>query len=622
MRLYALFFTCLFALSSVVQANDIQAIKAAEKRNFSKPPSSALGKDLVDWYRLQLSDNIRFRDASRFINAHPKWPDLNDIQEQAEEAITPSIPSGEIITFFNTHTPITGRGMIHYLGALVSTGKTSQALPILKNWWVEAVLAPHEQKEIIQKYGQYLGSQDHERRLRHIIHGKHYTASRDLAKILGRGYPQLVEAKIALIEGKKNVNLLVSKVPNNLKNNEALQLARIQWRRKNNQDTGAIDLLRRAPTHNRLSNHKAWWKERHIMARRLIEQKKWGSAYQLVRDHRQKDGFPMAQAEFLAGWIALRKIGKAWEAFEHFERLFNNVKSPISRARGAYWAGLASESLGHSEIATQWFQVAARYQTTYYGQMAAARINLPLGLINPSPINVTPDARKQFKSHKLISAALLLHRAKQRHNAKKFFYAYADQTTSGLGYSLVTELASSLGMDDVAVKIAKKAERKNYVLPQYLFPVLKQATAKGYSLHPAFIHGIIRQESAFDQYAQSHAGALGLMQLMPPTARETAGKIGLPYSKSRLKTDPIYNMKLGSAYLKQMLDRWNGNRTLAIASYNAGPGRVGGWLKEFGDPRDKNIDEADWIETIPVYETRNYVQRVTEALNVYARVIK
>jgi soluble lytic murein transglycosylase len=159
-------------------------------------------------------------------------------------------------------------------------------------------------------------------------------------------------------------------------------------------------------------------------------------------------------------------------------------------------------------------------------------------------------------------------------------------------------------------------------MPQYLFPVLKDATTGRFAVHPAFIHGIIRQESAFDQYAQSHAGALGLMQLMPPTAREVAGKVGQSYSKSRLTSDPKFNMTLGAFYIDEMLNRWDGNRTLAIASYNAGPGRVNSFLKIIGDPRDAGVDEVDWIETIPIYETRNYVQRVTEAVNVYARLLK
>lgn len=616
-------FMLVLLIPSLVIADDIAAIKAAAaNKSVTGQSASPLARNLIQWYRLKNTDTIRFHDAETFLRLHPAWPDTTIIRKKAELAITPSLPSAEIVRFFQSNPPVSGRGMIHYLNALMATGKTSHALSILKNWWPDAVLAPNEQTEILQKFGKYLGSQDHERRLRHIIHDKHYTASRELGRLLGNGYPQLVEAKIALIEGKSNVSQLIAAVPANLRNNEALMLTRLQWRRKNNEDAGAIELLRNAPASNRLSNHEYWWRERHIIARRLIEQNKWASAYALVRDHRQKDGFSYAQAEFLAGWIALRKIGKPWQAFEHFERLFNAVESPISRSRGAYWAGLASESLNHPEIATQWFQVAARYQTTYYGQMAAGRINLPLGLVNPTPVSVTTEARQSFKSEPLISAALLLHRAGQRNDAKKFLHAYADQAKSGLSFTLATELANSLGMNDAAIKIAKQAERNGYVLPQYLFPVLKEAQQKRYALHPAFIHGIIRQESAFDQYAESHAGAQGLMQLMPATAKETAKKAGLGYYPARLKNDPVYNMTLGSLYLQQMLEQWDGNRTLAIASYNAGPGRVRQWVKEFGDPRNPEIDEVDWIETIPIYETRNYVQRVTEALNVYARLMQ
>lgn len=615
-----IFVISLFPLAT--KANDASAVRAAANKNYTIKTSSATGYALKKWYKLRQSDQISFREGVDFIKKHSNYPDLKTIKTKIEESISPSIPSNELIRWFNENPPVTATGMKHYLNALLSVGNTAIAMQTLKNWWPNAVIAPNDQDIMINAFGKYLGSQDHERRLRSIIHDKHYTASRRLAKQLGGGYPQLVEAKIALIEDKPNVNALIANVPPSLRNNEALMLARVQWRRKNNQDDGAIDILRKAPAYNRLSNPSAWWNERHIIARRLMEQKKWGSAYKLVSDHRQKEGFSFAQAEFVAGWIALQKIGKPWEAFQHFERLFNSVKSPISRARGAYWAGLASDALGHPEVSMQWYQVAAKYQTTFYGQMAANRINLPLGLITATPIQVTSQSRAKLRSNSLVSAAMLLKQAGQNHDAKQFLNTLGKKTLSGQEYTILAELAASLGFNDVAVRVAKSAERAGYIMPQYLFPVLPEAKKKGYATHPAFIHGIIRQESAFDQYAQSHAGALGLMQLMPPTAKETASKIGLPYNKSRLTNDPAYNMSLGAAYIAQMLKRYDGNRTLAIASYNAGPGRVSGWLKEFGDPRTPDINEVDWIEGIPVYETRNYVQRVTEALNVYAHMIR
>lgn len=617
-----LLFIFMLTFAIPVVADDISAIKAAADKRYSVTTQTQTGRDIVQWYKLNSSNTVSFREAFEFLKSHQNWPGTKTIQKNAENAISSSNPSGEIINYFNQFPPITADGMAHYLNALIVSGKTAQAIQVLKNWWPKASITPNDQDMIIRLFGQYLGSQDYERRIKTIIHDKHYTASRALADKLGKGYPQLVEAKIALLENKPDVNELVARVPANLMNNEALMLARAQWRRKNDYNEGAIELLNMAPTYNNMSNPDDWWKERHIMARRLMEEGKWGSAYKLVSDHRQENGFPLAQAEFVAGWIALRKVGKPWEAFKHFEKLFNNVESPISRSRGAYWAGLASDTLGHAEIAMQWYRVAAKYQTTYYGQMAARKINLPLALLNETPIQLTSQSRASFRQNSLISAAILLNRAEQNRDAQQFLKAFGDQSKNGMDYSMAAELAKSLGYNNSALAIAKSAERDGFLMPSYLFPVLAEAKSKPYAVPPAFNHGIMRQESAFDQYAQSHAGALGLMQLMPATAKETAGKAGLPYSKSRLTSDPSYNMTLGSLYIKQMLDRYDGNRTLAIAAYNAGPGRVSGWLKEFGDPRNPNIDEVDWIEVIPIYETRNYVQRVTEAVNVYSRLIQ
>lgn len=614
--------TLLIVIALPAHADDVRAVKAAESGRYNVSPSTEVGRDIVRWYKLRRSKDIEFDEARRFIAAHPDWPDLFTIRKNAEAAMTSRIPRQTILQWFSAHDPATADGMDLYLATLINSGKTAQAMKILQDWWPKALLTPDEQANFIARYGQYLGSQDHERRLRHIIHDRHYTASRSLARMLGRGYPDLIEAKIALIEEKPNVNDLIRKVPDHLQNNDALMLARIQWRRKNNNDTGAIALLNKAPAYENMADPSQWWTERHIMARRLMEQEKWGSAYALVSQHRQVAGFPMAQAEFLAGWLALRKIGKPWEGFKHFEKLFNNVESPISRARGAYWAGLASETLGYPDVANQWYQVGAKYQTTFYGQMAAQRINLPFGLLKPTAFQISPEAKQRFNNDPLIRAVKILKQAGQDYDARQFLTAFIESRPSGLEYKLAADFAHNLGYEDAAVRIAKKAERDGYIMPNYLFPVIEEAVNARLPIHPAFSHGIMRQESAFNQFAQSHAGALGLMQLMPATAKETARKAGLPYSKRRLTTDPVYNMTLGSLYIKQMLDMFDGNRTLAMAAYNAGPGRVSQWLKEIGDPRDPDIDEVDWIETIPIYETRNYVQRVTEAVNVYAGMLK
>jgi soluble lytic murein transglycosylase len=619
-----IFVTVLLAISCsvVAQASDINAIKAAASGKYNVPAQTSIGRDIVDWYKYTNEDQIRFRQAYQFLKTNSDWPQSRKIQTNIEKSISNATPTNELLRYFDQFAPVTATGMMHYLNALTATNQKTKATTTFKNWWYNAKLTPNEQVDFLARYGSLLSRQDNERRMNHIIHDKFYTNARALSKKLGNGYPALVEAKIALIEQKTDVNKTLAAVPSKLKNNEALVLARIQWRRKNNEDQGAIELLNNAPTHNQMTQASSWWKERHIMARRLMEEKRWKDVYKLVSNHRQKDGFSFAQAEFVAGWVALRKLNRQWEAFEHFERLFNAVKSPISRARGSYWAGLASETLGHPEIAKQWYRVAANYQTTYYGQIAAQNVGVTPALVVPTPFQETTQKETSFKNAKLVIASKLLLKADDRKSAKLFLYAYTDNNSSNDKYYYAANLAEQLDLNDAALRIAKKAERDNFVMPNHLFPIVKRAMSTKYAVHPAFIHGIIRQESAFDQYAQSHAGALGLMQLMPATAKETAQKAGLSYRKSKLTSDPSFNMTLGAMYIHQMMERWDQNRILAIASYNAGPGRVNGFLKKIGDPRKNGIDSVDWVESIPIYETRNYVQRVTEALNVYARMIK
>jgi len=611
-----------FLCTSFAKADDIAVIKAAAaKKQFAVADAQGtVAQGLVTWYKLRLSDKISFHEAESFIKTHPNWPDLGTIRKKAEESLNASIPSQQVINWFETDKPVTSGGMIHYMNALIAMNQMEHAMHVLKDWWVDAVLTPDGQRIILDHFGKYLGSQDHERRLRRILPDGHYTVSRALADRLGGGYRALVEARIGLIAQKPNVTALIAKVPINLRNDESLMLARLQWRRMNNENAGAMDMLRRAPAHSQMARPADWWRERHIMARRLIEEGKWGSAYALVADHRQKKGLAFAEAEWLAGWIALRKIGKPWKAFVHFERMFNVVETPISRSRSAYWAGLASDALNHPEIAMQWYQVAAKYQTSFYGQLAAQKINLPLGLVAGTPITVDLAARQRFKADQRISAALLLRQAGHSNDAKRFLNSFIDSAKSGLDYMLVAELADSLNMRDIAVRAAKSAERESYVMPRYLFPVMQDMKGARYATDTAMIHAVIRQESTFDQYAISSSGALGLMQLMPATAQETARRNGIHHKKDWLTTNPRHNVTLGALYMAQMLNQFGGNKILAIAAYNAGPGRVNEWIRKFGDPRLPHVDEGDWIETIPVYETRNYVQRVTEALNVYSRI--
>ena len=408
----------------------------------------------------------------------------------------------------------------------------------------------------------------------------------------------------------------IEQVPPYLKKDPGLLYERLKWRRQHNKDYQAMEILHNAPKAEDITNLADWWKERHILIRRMIEKKQYQSAYLLADNHMQKEGLGFAQAQFIAGWLALTYMDKPWRAFEHFEALFYRSKTPISRARGAYWAGVASKALGHEEIATDWFKKAAQHQTVFYGQYALSALPTAFKPEPQTPPVVRIKDRKEFESWDIVRAARLLHAAGMKKESKWFLEVLAQKSRSPAEYKLAAELAEELKYPHSAIKIAKAALKKNVFLTEHAYPTLL-SFMKYSDLEWALVHGVIRQESAFDVDAKSPAGARGLMQLMPATAREVARSLKISHRTSWLTSKASHNIRLGSTYMKQMLERYDGSYPLAIAAYNAGPGRVDRWLKEIGDPREGEIKMIDWIETIPVYETRNYVQRVMEATYVY-----
>lgn len=603
------------------QANDVAALKAAQSGNWgqarAQAPRGSVAGDLVTWmYLMDGSTRASFPEIAAFLSTHPDWPQATKLTRIAETRLPNDLSTAQIINWFARNKPVSADGMRLYMGALLQTQQTAMAMSTLKDWWVNATLSPDEQNLIIGTYGQYLGTQDHVRRIERMMGDKQYTSARALAARVGNGYPQLVEARIALQQGDKGVQGRLNQVPRGLLQDAGLMLSRLQWRRAAGDDAGAIQILHGAPPAGKTTEPATWWKERHIMARRMIEQRNYREAYKLAAAHGlPSGGADYAAAEFLAGWLALRHVNQPYKAFEHFEKMFNGVETPISRARGAYWAGRASEALNNRDIALQWYQVAARYQTTFYGQQAAQRISLPLNLIAGDKPAISPEQQAAFNRQGLVEAARLLHRAGFKSERASFLRALRDKAKTPQDYALLSDLEVSMGQVDQAVKTAKEAERKGVYLIDYLFPTISHTVGKNGD--PALVHALIRQESQFDTDAVSTSGALGLMQLMPATAKETAQKSSLMHNTSMLTANPTHNVQLGTLYINQMLNRFDGSMPLAIASYNAGPGRVNQWLRQFGDPRTGQIDMLDWMETIPVYETRNYVQRVLEGYAVY-----
>jgi len=457
---------------------------------------------------------------------------------------------------------------------------------------------------------------NHVRRMDMLLHRNQYENGQAVADLLGAGYHALAKARIALSRSDSAVQPAINAVPPSLIGDPGLMYERLVWRRKRDLDSGALEILNKAPAASQMYSPKDWWRERHILARRLIEKRQYQKAYHLVSSHRQTNGFPRVQAEWVSGFLALQFLDQPWKAFEHFEALYNNVETPISKARGAYWAGRASEALKHPQIAQEWYRVAAHYPDTYYGQLAAEKTPAIERIVFVrTPEIAIPDEER-------LHAARLFHRAGLKRESRLFLFKKLYEDESRNENLIVAKLASELGHQDIAIKAAQNIRNNEGVFYQeFLYPNISHALKNEHQVEWALIHAIIRQESRFDANAISPAGARGLMQLMPATARETAIRHSVSHRPEWLTSRPAHNITLGSRFLGMLLQRFDNNYAKAAAGYNAGPGRIPRWTENFGNPDQNQIDLVTWVELIPIYETRNYVQRVLEATHVYRQLL-
>jgi soluble lytic murein transglycosylase len=505
---------------------------------------------------------------------------------------------------------------MYLIDALMRKGETARAEELVRRAWVEKNFAAPMERTFYSRYRRMLRTTDHEQRMDRLLWvGRSWEARRLLRRIKS-GYNAVAVARMRLRAFAGGVDWALRRVPEDLMKDPGLAYERLRWRRRKGRDDEAIELLKDLPAV--LPRPALLWHEQGILARRALRDGKAELAYRLASDHRQTEGESFADAEFLAGFIALRHLKKPDVALTHFTRLFDRVNYPVSRARGAYWAGRATRELGDMAVASLWFELGAAHITTFYGQLAA--IELDNGSPVARPIPETPaiaEAEAQaFARRSVVQAAQLMAGSPERDHFKSFVRHLVRLARTPAEHALVSSVAIAAGRADVAVWAAKDSLKDGVHLidtgwPREPLPENRRGLENGIVL------ALMRQESAFNPDAVSWAGARGLMQLMPATARKVARGLGLPFSRERLLSDPAYNMAIGSTYFSQVLEEFSGSYVLALAAYNAGPARAHRWLKDLGDFRRGEIDAVDWIEMIPFDETRDYVQRVIENVQVY-----
>jgi soluble lytic murein transglycosylase len=553
-----------------------------------------------------------FAETAAFIAENPGWPGLRDIVAMAEQKIPANADPATVINWFTAHPPVTLAGFYRYVDTLSANGENDEAVAAIRKRWVDGEFGMDELTAFYARFGNLLTQEDIWARLDRVLWNNDLTGARRLYGIITPDMKMLAEARLALASQAHNADALYEQIPYGWRNDPGLLYERLRWLRHNNRDNEAISILAHAPSD--LKRQDAWWEERQILIHRLIVRHDYNLAFSLAADHGLTDNKTVMQAEFLAGWLALRFLNDPGEARDHFQVLYDNATTAITRARGAYWLGRTLEASGDTNGAAAYYTAAAEFDTTYYGQLAAVRIE-DKPVIEAKPEREPPArVRDEFYSREYIRAVERLSEIGERDRAHVFFKAATEAATDHSDFVLLTELAERLKRPDLAIEGAKAANQKNSPVEATGFPMPEQHVPK--PPEPAFTYALIRQESMFNPGAASGVGAVGLMQLMPHTAQAVARQIGMKFRANKL-AEPDYNLKLGTAFVQSQIAHFDGSYVLALAGYNAGPGRVHEWLMQMGDPRDPAVDPIDWIEMIPLSETRNYVQRILESLQIY-----
>jgi soluble lytic murein transglycosylase len=587
------------------------------------------GAALNDWRRLRQSSNYAFSDYARFLIANPDWPSETTMRRRAERAMRPGEQPATVIAFFATDKPVSGNGYARLADALASSGRMVEAMQAARSAWSSPDLSAEDEQAVWSRYGGSLTAADHDARVDALLFAKRGADTARFMAMTSPGRRAACAARMAMQAKGPNVDALYGAVIGTVTSDAGLMMDRARYLREQGYEQSARQLAARSRSLvYRPADPDRFYEMLLLLTQGAQADRDWQTAYNIARQ--LDDVLPAGSAvsaqsvdvrdkytslAWLAGTVALDRLNNPQGALAMFSRYARAGKSLQVQTKGDYWAGRAALAAGQAVPANSYFQSAGNYPELFYGQLALERlgrtVNAPTQATAYAP---TPAQRAAFNARSLVQAVRITGQQGRAEEQALFVRALAESLTTDADRALAVELAGQVRRPDLPVWVARMARTKGsmfYVRSGY--PTLP-GTVPGNIWSLA--HGIARQESSFDPYARSGVGARGMMQLMPGTAREQAGKMGVGYDSTRLYTDPSYNVMLGSAYFQRMLNSWDGNVPLAVASYNAGAGNVRKWVNAYGDPRG-NVDVLKWIEAIPFSETKAYVQRVVENSVVY-----
>ena len=600
-----------------------QAIDAAQSgdieraRTLQSSLSDPVARKLVLWAMADSApERLSFSELDQARQELRVWPHAAKRQAASEKQLeVQALPPQATIAWFKGQDPITPEGAMALASAYRAGGQTELAQMLIRRFWREKPFEAEPQRQMLARFGDYLTMDDHVRRADMLLYGQQGPAAHDMVAMLPTDQQQAAEARMAFRDGNSHGELIMEQLSPALQDSPGLAFERARYFRHERQPSLALSLLKLLPTDPPSDEAaSAVWVERRALISAALAARDYNAAYEAAAHHGLQPGADFAEAEFYAGWIALTKLNKPDLAETHFARLALVGSSPITQGRAFYWRGRAEEAGGDPIGAQASYAQAAQYNTTFYGQLAAERAGFSDLTIGHDPVPTAAE-RARFEDRDMVRAARMLADAGERDLFKAFSLCLADSLTSATDSALLVDLTRGYGDQDLSMRVARLAAQHGYVLPDRGYPVLAASKVDG-GAEAALVLSIARQESNFDPGARSSPGARGMMQLMPATAQILARRMGEPYSSDRL-FDAEYNVKLGSVYLGGMINNFSGSYVMATASYNAGPNHMADWTAVCGDPRTSSADAVDFIECIPFSETRNYVMRVMETMEVY-----
>jgi soluble lytic murein transglycosylase len=590
--------------------------KPNDASSYADSISDPVARKLAEWIILRSEDNGANVERYRaFLSANPSWPSQTFLRRRLEAAMWDDRRDDSVgWSWFENESPVSAKGRFVLAKAMLARGDRANAERLVREAWRSDPMSEDTENNALDQFGALLTPGDQKARMDTLLYGSETEAALRAARRLGAGYVALAKARIASFKKAPNTRALLEEVPRELHSDPGFIFSKIQLLRREEKFAEAAQLMLSAPKDpNRLYNLDEWWIERRLLARKMIDTEEFRSAYLIARDAAlpSRDIYKTEQ-EFTAGWIALRFLNDPAAATQHFARIGVGSVNPTTLARAGYWQGRAAEAAGRQQEARNAYARAAEQSTSYYGQLARAKLGLPQIELNSQPRG------RGAERLEIVRAAQLLYELDEREMAVPMLADMGEngdpEALTGLG-ELTQRYSDARGM----LLLGKAALNRGLPFDFYAYPVngIPQFTQIGPEVERSIVYAIARQESAFNPSVVSPAQAYGLMQVTPDAARYVCKRHGATYDLSRLKNDSSYNATLGAAELGGLLEDYRGSYIMTFAAYNAGRGSVKKWIDRYGDPRESKIDAVDWVELIPFSETRNYVQRIMENLQVY-----